>query len=366
MVSTLALMGTATFLVGCLPSFAAIGVAAPILLFLLRLLQGLGAGAEQSGSATLLTETAPPGKRGRMSSSVMVGAAGGTVLGTFMFAVVQWVMPEEAFISWGWRIIFLASILVVFGAWLIRRHLAESPVFAELKNSTDAEHAESAPIVEAFKYGWKRIFMVAVMNWGPSTNSYTVQTFFVTFVTAYVVLPGTSEFFPRSTITVIQLIGAIVGMISAFTWGFLSDRFGRKPIYLLIAGLGIVMPIVYFTLLNTGLTVLVGLAVVLGYIFAAYGNVGVQMAYFPELFGTRYRYAGVTIARELSSLIGGGIAPFICSWLLLQFGTWIPIAIYMSFTMICTVIASIMVPETVDRDLTIATDAVPGQARTAS
>lgn len=89
MVSTLALMGTATFLVGCLPSFAAIGVAAPILLFLLRVLQGLGAGAEQSGSATLLTETAPPGKRGRMSSSVMVGAAGGTVLGTFMFAVVQ-------------------------------------------------------------------------------------------------------------------------------------------------------------------------------------------------------------------------------------------------------------------------------------
>ena len=110
---------------------------------------------------------------------------------------------------------------------------------------------------------------------------------------------------------------------------------------------------------------MVALAVILGYIFAAYGNVGVQMSYFPELFGTRYRYAGVTVAREISSVIGGGVAPMICSWLLIQFGNWIPLAIYLAFTMVCTVVASWLVPETVDRDLTIVTDAVDGEARTA-
>src|SRR5699024_9749666 len=121
--------------------------------------------------------------------------------------------------------------------------------------------------------------------------------------------------FPRSTITDIQLLGAVVGMFSAFAWGFLSDRYGRKPIYLLIAGVGALLPFVYFNLLETGVVWLVALAVILGYIFAAYGNVGVQTSYFPELFGTKYRYAGVTLARERSSLAGGGIAPLISPWL---------------------------------------------------
>ena len=358
-------MGAATFLIGVIPSYAAIGIFAPILLFVLRLVQGLGAGAEQSGSATLLTETARPGSRGRLSSTVMMGAAAGTVVGTFAFAALQWFMPEEMFLAWGWRIIFWFSLLITFAAWLIRRHLTESPVFTELKESTKDIEEEAAPLVQAVKHGWKRIALVAIMNWGPNTNSYTVQTFFVTFVTTQVIAHGTDDFFPRSTITDIQLIGAIFGIISAFAWGYISDKVGRKPIYLLIAAIGVIMPFVYFSLLNTGVVWMVALAVVLGYIFAAYGNVGVQMSYFPELFGTRYRYAGVTVAREISSVIGGGFAPMICSWLLLQFGNWIPLAIYLAFTMVCTVVASWLVPETVDRDLSIKTDAVDGEARTA-
>lgn len=365
LVSTLALMGAATFLIGLVPSYAAIGIAAPISLFVLRLLQGLGAGAEQSGSATLLTETARPGIRGRLSSTVMVGAAGGTVLGTFVFSLLQWVMSEEAFMAWGWRIVFWISILITVVAWLIRRHLAESPVFVELKASTNEYHENSAPVVQAMKFGWKRIAQVALMNWGPNTNSYTVQTFFVTYVTAHVMLSGTNDLFPRSTITDIQLVGAIVGMMSAFTWGYLSDKFGRKPIYLLISGIAAVLPFVYFNLLGQGTALMVGAAVILGYVFAAYGNVGVQMSYFPELFGTRYRYSGVTIAREISALIGGGIAPMICAWLLINFGNWIPIAIYISFTMLCTFVTSWFVPETLDRDMSIDSDAVHGEDGTA-
>ncbi|WP_198587384.1 MFS transporter [Brevibacterium epidermidis] len=365
LVTTLIIMGSATFAIGLVPTYGAIGIAAPILLFSLRLFQGLGAGAEQSGSATLLAETVRPGTRGRLSSTVMAGAAAGTVLGTLVFAMLQWFMTEEAFISWGWRVVFIFSIVITIGAWIVRRHLAESPVFVELQESTEDLKKDAAPLSLAVKFGWKRILQVAVMNWGPNTNSYTVQTFFVTFVTTGVLLSGTDELFPRSTITDIQLVGAVIGMISAFAWGFLSDRFGRKPIYLLIAGIGAIMPFVYFNLLETGIVWLVALAVALGYIFAAYGNVGVQTSYFPELFGTRYRYAGVTLAREISSLVGGGVAPLICSWLLLQFGSWIPLAIYMAFTMLCTFLTSLWVPETVDRDLSLRNDAVSGEAHTA-
>lgn len=365
LVTTLIIMGLATFAIGLVPSYSAIGIAAPILLFSLRLFQGLGAGAEQSGSATLLTETVRPGTRGRLSSTVMAGAAAGTVLGTLVFAMLQWFMTEEAFIAWGWRVVFIFSIIITIGAWIVRRHLAESPVFVELQESTEDLKKDAAPLSLAVKDGWKRILQVAVMNWGPNTNSYTVQTFFVTFVTTGVLLSGTDELFPRSTITDIQLLGAVVGMVSAFVWGFLSDRFGRKPIYLLIAGVGALLPFVYFNLLETGVVWLVALAVILGYVFAAYGNVGVQTSYFPELFGTKYRYAGVTLAREISSLVGGGIAPLICSWLLLQFGNWVPLAIYMAFTMLCTFLASLWVPETVDRDLSLSNDAVSGEERTA-
>ncbi|MFC5281616.1 MFS transporter [Arcanobacterium canis] len=365
LVSTLFLMGGATFLIGCLPGHQTIGLLAPILLFTLRLAQGFGAGAEQAGGATLLTESAHIGKRGRRASVVMIGAAAGTVIGTLFFAVIQWFMPKHMFIDWGWRIVFWLSILITFAAWIIRQKMSESPVFQQMQKNTEVNKATSAPLSTAVKSGWKRILLVAAMNWGPNTQSYTVQTFFVTFVTAHVLVPGTSDFVDKSTITDIQLIGALVGMVSAYFWGRMSDHFGRKPIYILIAASGIFLPFIYFTALSSGTVFFMAFAVCLGYWFAAYGNVGVQMAYFPELFGTRYRYTGVTLARELSSVLGGGIAPMISSALLLAFDMWWPVALYMAFTMMCTTIASFYAPETLDRDLTMLHDAVDGEAHTA-
>src|SRR5699024_4192974 len=158
---------------------------------------------------------------GRLSSTVMVGAAAGTVVRTFDFAARQWFMPEEMFLAWGWRVIFWFSMSITFAACLIRRYLTESPVFTELQVSTKELEEEAAPLVQAVKHGWKRIALVAIMNWGPNTNSYTVQTFFVTFVTSQVIAHGTDDFFSRSTITDIQLIGAIFGIISAFAWGYI-------------------------------------------------------------------------------------------------------------------------------------------------
>jgi MFS family permease len=366
---TLALMGTATFLIGCIPSYSQIGFASAVILFILRFLQGTGAGAEQAGSATLLTETARIGTRGRLSSSVLVGAAGGTVLGTLVFALIQAILTREQLLSWGWRVVFLFSIVVTLLAFIIRRYVSESPVFAELKESANEIERVKAPVGQAVKYGWKTILRVFFMNWGPNTNSYIVQTFFVTFVTTNVIVgqaaDGKDIFFDKGLITNIQLIGAVIGMGSAYFWGRLSDSVGRKKPTVFVVALSIVLPFLYFGFLQTGSVPLVCVATFLGYIFAAYGIVSIQMSYIPELFGARYRYAGMTLAREFSSVIGGGIAPLVSASLLAITNSWIPIAVYAGITMLFSTIATVMSPETVDRDLTIPTDAVAGEEKSA-
>ncbi len=363
LVITLFIMGSATFLIGCLPGYNTIGMFAPILLVVLRLLQGLGAGAEQAGGATLLTESAPHGKRGRLASFVMVGAAAGTAFGTLLFALLQFVFGQEVFVAWAWRIVFWLSALVTVAAFVIRRKLDESPVFEEIKENAANRKAQAAPLKVAFTQGWPRILKVFLMNWGQNTQSYIVQTFFVTFVTTMVFLPGTATHFPKSTITDIQLIGALFGMFTAFMWGRVSDKFGRKRPYLVVAGLCVVLPFVYFPIMETGKSWLVLIAVLLGYLTAAYGAVGIQMSYFPELFGSRYRYAGMTLARELSTPIGGGIAPFVCTALLAKFHMWLPLAIYMAVAGIIAFASACTVPETANRDLTLLNDARPGEAQ---
>lgn len=363
MVCTLALMGTATALIGVIPSYSSIGLLAPALLVLMRILQGLGAGAEQAGSATLLTETAPNGKRGRMSSTVMMGAAAGTAFGALVFAIVQWIVPAEAFLEWGWRIVFLFSILVTLGAFIIRRNLDESPVFSEMKANVAGMREEAAPVKEAVAKGWKRILQVFFMNWGPNGNSYIIQTFVVTYLTTSVFAEGTQELFPKSIATNLMVLGALVGVGSAYCWGRLSDKVGRKPVYIGLCLACVILPFGMFPLLNTGQTAIVAIGVLAGMVLLVWGPVGVQMSYFPELFGSRYRYAGVTLAREFSSVIGGGLAPMICAWLLAKYGSWWPLAIYMALTMIASLVATITVPETIGRDLTTRTDAIPGEAR---
>jgi MFS family permease len=337
-----------------------------VLLVLLRLLQGFGAGAEQAGGATLLTESAQPGRRGRLASFVMVGAACGTAFGTLLFALLQFLFGQQHFAQWAWRIVFWLSALVTVAAFVIRRHLDESPVFEEMKHNAENRKAQAAPLKVALTKGWPRILQVFLMNWGQNTQSYIVQTFFVTFVTTMVLVPGSAvTHFSKGTITNIQLIGALFGMFTAYMWGRLSDSFGRKKPYLVVAGLCVVLPFVYFPIMETGQTWLVLIAVLLGYLTAAYGAVGIQMSYFPELFGSRYRYAGMTIAREVSAVIGGGIAPFVCTALLAKFHIWIPLAIYMAVLGLIAFASACTVPDTANRDLTLLEDAKPGEAQIA-
>lgn len=354
MVTTLFLMGGATFAIGCIPDFRTIGVLAPILLVLCRFLQGIGAGAEQSGGATLLTETAPLGHRGKLSSFVMVGAALGGVLGAGAWVLAQQ-LPEHMLMSWGWRAVFWSSVVVTITAAIIRSKMAESPVFEELKESVDVKN--QAPLKVVAKHGRTSVLRVILMNWGVSTQSYMYQVFLVGYLAAVV---GVSTTF----IPPVQLVASIAAAIAAFATGWLSDHFGRRTMTLVLCGILVVTPFVVFPGLNSGSRVAIIIIIVLGYMIAAQGVTGVHMSYLPELFGSRYRYSGVTLGREISAVIGGGIAPLLGSALLALFlDSWIPVAIYMALTMLVSFVATLTAPETVNRDLTILTDAKKGEER---
>ncbi|MFC4951182.1 MFS transporter [Pseudonocardia sp. GCM10023141] len=352
LVATLMLMGGATLAIGLLPTYGQVGLLAPILLVVCRFFQGFGAGAEQAGGATLLTETAYPGRRGRLASLVMTGAALGTALGALAWILVQ-LLPTEAVLEWGWRLVFLSSIFVTIAAWIIRRRLQESPVFAELKE----QHAEpKAPLREVLEHGRKPVLLALFMNVGVTAQSYTYQVFMASYLISAV---GVDPSF----VPPVLLVGAICGGIGAVGFGILSDRFGRRPIYLAVVSALVVLPGPTFIALSTGSAWAIYAAIIVGFLLAGQGAVAVQMSWFPEMFGNRYRYAGVALAREFSSVLGGGVAPLICAALISAFtGSWIPVAAYMMLMAIISVVATLMSPETLNRDLNVpedATDPVP-------
>ena len=186
------------------------------------------------------------------------------------------------------------------------------------------------------------------MTIGISAQSYTYQVFMASYLKNDVHVDPT--FIPK-----VLLVGAICGGIAAYGFGRLSDRVGRKPVYISIVIALIILPVPTFLALNTGSHLLITMAMIVGFILACQGAVGVTMSYFPEIFGSRYRYAGVTLGREFASIFGGGVAPLICAALVTAFsGSWIPVAVYMIVMAVTVLIASTMAPETRDRDLTLA------------
>jgi MFS family permease len=350
LVATLFFMGGSTLAIGLLPTYQQVGLLAPALLVVCRFFQGFGAGAEQAGGATLLTETAPVGQRGRYASLIMVGAALGTALGALVWVAVQ-LLPPEQVLAWGWRLIFLSSIFVTLFAMLLRRTLQESPVFQAVKAHA---HDVKQPVAQVFAHGRRPLVLAFFMNVGMNAQSYTYQVFMAAYLTAVVGVD------PR-LVPKVLLAGALSGCVSAFATGLLSDFVGRKPVYTAVAAALVVMPIPAFMALDTGSTLAVTAVIVLGFMLGGYGAVGVQMSFFPELFGSRYRYAGVTIGREFSSVVGGGVAPLVCSALLSAYGNaWMPVAIYMMGMSLVSLVAVRFAPETLNRDLTLPDDATSG------
>ncbi|MGP3987270.1 MFS transporter [Streptomyces sp. 3N207] len=352
LVVTLYLMGIATFLIGLLPTYGAIGFFAPLLLVLLRCLQGFGAGAEMAGGTVLLTETAPEGRRGRTAALVWVGASGGTALGAVVWLLVQQ-LPEDALMSYGWRLVFCSSVFVTVLAYVLRRKLHDSQVFTETQKEQQEAQKDAprpSPIKDAWRHSRRNVLRVFAMVAGVSLNSYLYQVFMGSYLVSQVDVD-------KAVFTRALLVGAIVGMAAAYFFGRLSDQIGRRRAYTVVAIGMMLLPVPGFMLLDTGSPVLITLVIVLGFIFAAEGSVSAQAAFLPELFGSRYRYAGVTIGRELASVLGGAgplVASALITW---ASGSWIPVAVLMIATIAVSLLVTLRGPETCDRDLYTEADA---------
>ncbi|HEU5469770.1 MAG TPA: MFS transporter [Actinophytocola sp.] len=339
LVISLVLMGVATFGIGLLPTYAAIGVAAPLLLTLLRLVQGFALGGEWGGAVLIVSEHGDPRRRGFWASFPQAGVPAGNLLATAILAILAAVQSDAAFESWGWRIPFLLSaVLVVIGLW-IRLSVAESPVFlaAAERAGTDAVK-EHAPVVEVVRRSWRQLLIAMGARMAENMSYYVITAFILVYLTTGLGLA-------RSVGLNALLIAAGVHLVTIPLWGALSDRIGRKPVYLFGAiGMG-VWGFIFFVLLDTESFWVITLATTVGLVLhgAMYGP---QAAFFSELFGTRVRYSGASIGYQLASIAAGALAPIIAVALLNAYDSTVPVSLYMAGMCVITVIAVAVARET--------------------
>lgn len=340
LVVTLLLMGLATTLMGFLPTFASVGYLAPALLLLLRILQGLGAGAEFGGAVVMAAEYSPRGRRGLYASLPCTGVAIGLLLSSGIFALFS-SLPEEQFLAWGWRIPFLLSIVIVGVGLYIRLRVMETPVFSRVKE-TDTE--VRLPIVEVARTQPKNLLVAIGARFSENGNSYLIQTFALTYVATQL---GMSDNVALTGV----LISSALGIFTIPLFGALSDRVGRKPVYMAGSVFLLLFAFPFFWMLNTEIPAVIWLAIVLANTVGVYAMFSPQAAYFSELFDTRVRYSGIALAREISAPFAGGIAPFIATFLLSRSGTYWPIALYMVVLAAITIVALYFGPETFKREI---------------
>jgi metabolite-proton symporter len=342
LVISLLIMGFATAAIGLLPTYSSIGVGAAVGLVLLRMLQGIGVGGEWGGAVLMSVEHAPKGKRGMFGSFPQMGVPAGLLLSTLAFAVMQSATSEEQFLSWGWRVPFLLSIVLVAVGLFIRMRIVESPAFREMQE----ENTKSdKPIVDVVKEHPRNVLVAMGMRVGENAIFYI----FTVFVLAYA--EDTLKL-GKSTMLTGLAIAAAVGLVTVPLWGSLSDRVGRKPVYLTGAALSVLFPFAFFALVDTKEPLFIYAAMILGINVCHDLMYGPQAAYFSELFGTKVRYSGASIGYQLASVFGGGFAPLIAAALLAaNNGSPTLVALYMAGISIITLIATIMAPETYRTDI---------------
>jgi metabolite-proton symporter len=333
LISTLMVMGIASVLIGVLPTYATIGVWAPILLVLLRISQGIGVGGEWGGSVTLSLEWGNPRRRGFIGSWPQVGVPIGLLLSTGMVSLFSHV-TGDAFESWGWRIPFLASIVLIgVGLW-VRLGVLESPMFARQK---ETEQTVEKPSFEAIKRNPKEILLSAMLRMSEQMPFYI----FTVFVLEY----GTDELgFGKNFLTNSVAVAAAVSLFSVPFFGHLSDKIGRKRMYITGAVCTLLWAIPYFLLLDSKVGALVFVAIVVSLIPHDM-QYGPQAALVAESFPTRLRYSGAGMGYQLASVFAGGPAPLLAAWLLHTFNSSLPIAVYIILGAVVTIIATMMLPE---------------------
>lgn len=358
LIVTILLMGMSSTLIGLLPTYQEVGPLAPILLIILRMTQGLGAGAEQAGAAVMMTESAPSHRRGFFASLPFLGVQGGTVAA----AVIYFIFlhgTDNTTDSLMWRIPFLISAVLVCVALYLRLHMNESPTFAKL--SAKQEPLKS-PLTTCIRKSRRSILTGIGLRMGENGGSSIYQALAISYVADVVGEKG-----PLGALTLV--IAGIVGAFTVIIAGKASDIYGRRAVYRFFAVFQLVIALPVWWVLSQGnlVTTIIAITVALG--IGTWGMFGTQGALMPELFGSRYRYMGVSVSREVSSLIAGGIAPLIGALLIsgttavlghtheMAVYAWVPIALYVMILTGITVFTTWKMPETLNRDLETAKDA---------
>ena len=333
---SLVLMGVATVLIGLLPTYAAIGIWAPAALILLRLVQGFAVGGEWGGAVLMAAEHGDAARRGFWTSWPQAGVAAGFLLAAGVLALMNGLQAEEDFLAWGWRVPFLASAALVLVGWYIRNRVGESRMFED--SLAEAEAPPKLPALEVLRERPRAMVLGAGLRWGENISYYILTAFSLTYL---VEIAAESRGLALNAL----LIGAAVQFFAIPAFGLLSDKIGRRPVYA-FGALGLAAwSFAFFPLLSGGDNAGIVLAIVVGLVLhgAMYGP---QAAFITELFPTRIRYSGVSMAYQLTSIVAGSLAPIIAIWLYQSYGSVTPVAIYVAASCAVSGITALLARET--------------------
>ena len=345
LVIALVLMGVSSTLIGLLPTYAMIGVAAPILLTTLRFAQGLAIGGQWGGAMLLVTESAPANQRGYYGAFAQAGVPVGVILANLAFIVTSSMVSEESFFAWGWRIPFLASAILIGISMYIQLNLEDTKAFKELEASRKVGtrvEIKSSPIIEAIKKYPSKIVLAA----GAFLSIQVTFYILIAFLLAYGVA---SAEVTRDDMLIAVLIGSGIMIPFQFFFSAYSDRHGRRGVFMLGAILTAVWSFAIFPLVDTGNFWLIVLAISLGLVFVSM-MYGPQAAFFTELFSTEVRYSGATLGYQFGAILGGAFAPTIAALLWNDYGI-IWVSVYIAFASLLTLISVLSLTETYQSDL---------------
>ncbi|RVX42914.1 metabolite-proton symporter [Nonomuraea polychroma] len=340
LVVSLLVMGLSTVAIGLLPGYAAIGVVAPVLLVLLRFTQGIGLGGEWGGAALLATEHAPPGKRGLYAMFPQLGPSVGFIVANGLFLILGEVLSDAEFDGWGWRLPFVASLLLVIVGLYVRLKISETPVF---QAAMDQRRIAKVPFAGLMRHQWRRVLLGA----GAMTIAYTLFYTATTYCLAY----GTETLkIPRTTMLALTMIGVLFMAAGTVASAMVSDRLGRRRTLITGTALATGWGLVMFPLMETASVVLVGLALAgaLGLMGLIFGPMG---AYLPELFKTEYRYSGASVAYSLGGVLGGAVPPLVATSMQASGLGVMAIGGYVSAMALLSLLCLLALPETGEQTL---------------
>ncbi|KWX23364.1 MFS transporter [Mycolicibacterium wolinskyi] len=340
---SLLLVGAATFLMGCLPTFNQIGYLAPTLLVVLRFIQGFAVGGEWGGAVLLVAEHSPNQSRGFWASWPQAAVPVGNMLATVVLLLLTTTLSDAAFLSWGWRVAFWLSAVVVLIGYYIRTKVSDAPIFLAAQQEVERVKAVSYGVVEVLTRYPRGVFTAMGLRFAENIMYYLVVTFSITYLKVQV---GADT----SDILWWLLAAHAVHFVAIPTVGRLSDRFGRRPVYIVGAiGAG-VWAFFAFPMMNSANYLVIMGAIIIGLIIHAL-MYAPQPAIMAEMFPTRMRYSGVSLGYQVTSIVAGSLAPIIAVKLLDVFDSWVPIAIYLACAAAVTLVAALFMRETVGTDL---------------